>query len=89
MKMGLHFPNASRSFDQSRRCVSFWGYDSAFEIAFHVEERALQKVSPAVQPDEASLLNAFDANRKRIERVAGRAYSRGRQNYFWLSASDF
>jgi Protein of unknown function (DUF1488) len=87
--MTLHFPNASRSFDQTRRCVSFWGYDSAFEIAFHVEERALQKISPAVQPNEASLLNAFDANRPRIERVAWDAYSRRRQNYFWLSASDF
>jgi hypothetical protein len=89
MPMSLSFPNASRRYDRSRHCVSFWGYDSAFEIAFHVGEDALQRVSPGAQPDEASLLRAFDANRARIEQAAGNAYSRRRQNYHRLSASDF
>ena len=87
--MSLSFPNASRSYDPTRHSVSFWGYDSAFEIAFHVGEDALQRVSPGAHGDEASLLRAFDANRARIELVAGRAYSRRRQNYLRLSAADF
>ena len=87
--MGLHFPNASRAYDEKRHSVSFWGYDSAFEIACHVEEGALQRKNPETQSDEASLLRAFDLNRAYIEQVAGKAYSRGRSNYHRLSASDF
>ncbi|SEC10764.1 Protein of unknown function [Rhizobiales bacterium GAS188] len=91
--MTLHFPNASRNYDPVRRCVSFWGHDSTFEVAFHVDEDALQRIgqgiSPAAPGDEASLLHVFDANRARIERVAGQAYSRRRQNFHRLSASDF
>jgi len=87
--MSLHFPNISRSYDATRHSVSFWGHDAAFEIAFHVEGDALQRISPDAQGDEASLLRAFDANRERIEKVAGNAYSRRRQNYLRLVASDF
>jgi len=87
--MGLHFPNVSRAYDEKRHSVSFWGYDSAFEIAFHVEECALERMNPETQSDEASLLRAFDLNRAYIEQVAGKAYSRGRSNYHRLSASDF
>lgn len=87
--MSLHFPNASRAYDPKRRSVTFWGHDSAFEISFHVEEDALQLISPEARPDEASLLRAFDDNRARIERVADKAYSRKHQNYHRLSASDF
>src|ERR1700722_2372282 len=49
--MALHFPNASRSYDATRHCVSFWGYDSAFEIAFHLEEKALQQISRETRAD--------------------------------------
>jgi hypothetical protein len=87
--MTLHFPNASRTYNPTGHCVSFWGHDSAFEIAFHVDEGALQQISPDAGGDEASLLHAFDANRARIEKVAGKAYSRQRKNYLRLSASDF
>jgi len=87
--MSINFPNASRAYDEKRHSVSFWGYDSAFEIAFHVEEDALQRMSPDTQTDEASMLRAFDANRAHIEKVAGHAYSRGRSNYLRLAASDF
>jgi hypothetical protein len=55
MAMSLNFPNASRAYDEKRRSVSFWGYDSAFEIAFHVGEDALQRISPETQSDEASI----------------------------------
>lgn len=87
--MGLKFPNASRAFDEKRHSVSFWGYDSAFEIAFHVEQDALLRMSPEMRGDEASMLRAFDIHRSQIERVAAHAYSRGRSNYLRLSASSF
>jgi len=87
--MGLKFPNASRSYDEKRHSVSFWGYDSAFEIAFHVEQDALLRMSPEMRGDEASMLRAFDLNRSQIEQVAARAYSRGRSNYHRLSATSF
>ncbi len=87
--MGLHFPNASRAYDEKRHSVSFWGYDSAFEIAFHVEEGALQRMNPETQSDEASMLRAFDLNRVQIEQVAGQAYLQRRSNYHRLLASDF
>ena len=32
--MALNFPNPSRSYDASRHCVCFWGYDGAREVAF-------------------------------------------------------
>jgi len=36
--MALNFPNPSRSYDASRHCVCFWGYDNAREIAFLVDD---------------------------------------------------
>ena len=87
--MSLHFPNASRAYDAKRHSVSFWGYDSAFEIAFHVEGGALQRINPETQFDETSMLRSFDRNRAQIEQVAGRAYLKCRGNYHRLSASDF
>lgn len=87
--MTLHFPNASRAYDPGRRCVSFWGHDSTFEIAFHVEAEALRRISPQAPLDEASLLRVFDGNRARIERAAGTAHARHRRSHHNLSASDF
>jgi len=84
----LNFPNTSRVYDKTRRCIRFWGHDSALEISFQIDEDALQRISPT-QQNETSLLHVFDANRARIERAAQSAYSRSRQNYHRLSASDF
>ena len=42
----LSFPNFSRSFDETRNRVRFWGYDSAIEISFFVEAAAVQKLVP-------------------------------------------
>jgi hypothetical protein len=89
MAMSISFPNASRAYDHKRHSVSFWGYDSAFEIAFHIEEDALRRISPETPRDEASVLRAFDVNRARIEKAAGHAYAKGRSNYHRLSPSDF
>lgn len=86
--MTLNFPNTSRVYDGTRRCVRFWGHDAATEISFHIDEDALQRISPAKQ-DETSLLRVFDMNRAKIQRAAHSAYSRSRQNHHRLSAADF
>ena len=87
--MALVFPNSSRSYARPKRCVSFWGYDASIEIAREVDIDALQRMSPNATLDEASLLQAFDANRASIERAASTAYARRRQTYVRLSPSDF
>jgi hypothetical protein len=86
--MALHFPNASRNYNPTQRCVCFWGHDFAFEVSFHLDEEALCKISPYVDRNEASLLHVFDINRVRIQEAASVAYARRRQNYHRLSASD-
>jgi hypothetical protein len=88
--MTLHFPNASRNYSPTRRCVCFWGHDSAFEVSFHLDEEALCKISPYANRDEDSLLHVFDVNRARIQETASVAYSRlrGPQSCIRLSASD-
>jgi hypothetical protein len=63
--MTLRFPNQSRSFDDKRNRVRFWGYDSAVEISFFVEADALQKLSPEMSSTEDGSLKAFDAARDR------------------------
>jgi hypothetical protein len=89
MLMSLTFPNTSRSYDSARQSICFWGYDSAFEISFCVAEDALRLISPQSHAGEAALLQAFDANRQRIEKVASKAYARKRQSFYHLSAPDF
>jgi hypothetical protein len=86
--VALHFPNASRYYNLSQRCVCFWGHDSAFEISFHLDEDALFRISPHAERDEVSLLHLFDVNSVRIHETARVAYSREVQNYYRLSASD-
>ncbi|QRG04553.1 DUF1488 domain-containing protein [Xanthobacter dioxanivorans] len=87
--MSLQFLNASRVYDPTRRCVTFWGHDSTFEISFHVDVDVLHKFSPGAEQGETASLRAFDVNRTRIERVAGGIYARRRQNFNRLSVSDF
>ncbi len=87
--MSIRFLNASRSYDATRRSVCFWGHDATFEITFNVEEDALRLISPQSHGGEAALLQAFDANRPRIETAAIKAYGRTRQSFYRLSGSDF
>jgi hypothetical protein len=87
--MALNFPNSSRNYDPSRRCVRFWGHDSAFEVPFYVEEDVLFGISPEASRSEPSLLDLFDANRPLILKVAADAYARRRQSYYRLSPADF
>ncbi len=87
--MTLAFPNASRSLDEERRAIRFWGHQSQFEFTFYLDIEALQRLSPQSGADEASLLRVFDANRGRIEAAAALAHSRGRQSFYRLHASAF
>ena len=85
----LNFPNRSRVFDPGRRAVRFWGYDSAMEWSFFVTEGALKRLQPTMGHDEASVLRAFDDNRKVIHVAAMRAFKRERKGFYELGATDF
>jgi hypothetical protein len=80
----LSFPNPSRSYDASRHCVCFWGYDNSREIAFLVDDAMLTRMNPEMGSGEAELLAAFDRNRERILVLAKGMYSRGPQNRYLI-----
>ncbi|WP_043420919.1 DUF1488 domain-containing protein [Cupriavidus basilensis] len=83
--MALNFPNPSRSYDPSRHCVCFWGYDSSREISFEVDRAVLSSLSPELRPDEPAVLEAFDRHRDHILELARELYSRSRQNRYTIS----
>ena len=87
--MTLNFPNMSRSYDARKRCVRFWGHDSALEIAFFVEVNALRKLNPQTPNAEAGYLEAFDLARERIHGAARKVYSRTGKEAYLLAANDF
>jgi len=86
--MALAFPNASRSYDATRRAVRFWGYDDAMEWSFFVTADALRRVLPAMDDDEPSMLAAFDSHRDLICAAAKKLYARGRKGSYELGAGD-
>jgi hypothetical protein len=85
----LNFPNVSRSYDATRRCVRFWGYDGALEVSFFVEEAAVFRIAPATRHNQVAILESFDNNRERILKVARKVYSGRRQGAYALVAADF
>ena len=85
----LSFPNASRSYDATRRCVHFWGADGALEISFFLDEKALVELASEPPSSEAALLESFDQNRERILMAARHVYDRRRKGSYDLYASDF
>jgi hypothetical protein len=87
--MTINFPNQSRSYDATRRAVRFWGYDSAMEASFFVNEDALKRIHPGIQVDEAGLLGAFDLHRSLIYAAAAKVYGRGRKGSYELLPGDF
>ena len=73
--MTLNFFNQSRSFNETKRQVRFWGYDGVLEISFDVEVEALQKInglSPVLAAGEARILEAFDNSLEKIQQVAAK-----------------
>jgi hypothetical protein len=85
----IDFPNHSRSYDQTRHAVRFWGYDSAMEASFFIGEDALRRIQPDAHPDESGFLNAFDCNRDLICAAAARVYVRGSRGSYDLVAAHF
>ncbi|MPV65190.1 MULTISPECIES: DUF1488 domain-containing protein [Burkholderia] len=81
----LHFPNPSRTYDMSRHCVCFWGYDNAREITFLVDDAMLAKLNSDMDSSEPALLAAFDRNRDRILGLARDLYKGGPQNRYMIS----
>jgi len=88
--MTLVFLNPSRSFDEARNAVLFFGHDGMFEIRFFVEIATLADGHMReTQMSESQYLSAFDAQRASIHRVAQRVYDRRRCNLNTLTAADF
>ena len=85
----IDFPNHSRSYDQTRHAVRFWGHDSAIEASFFIDEGALQRIQPDILSSESGFLNAFDSNRDLICATAARKYVRGSRGSYDLLAGDF
>lgn len=87
--MTIEFPNFSRRYDATRRCVRFSGYDGALERAFFVEEEALWGLDAMARKDGAALLMAFDRHRDRICATAVRVYGKRREGSYTLTPADF
>ena len=90
--MTLAFPNPSRSFDEARNAVLFFGHDGVFEIRFFVEAGALAKwgmALPVSGMSDAKCLSIFDAVRTSILEVAREAYANAHRSYYTLTAADF
>jgi hypothetical protein len=85
----IEFPNHSRSYDQTRHAVRFWGHDSAIEASFFIDEDALKRIQPNARLDVSGFLNAFDSNRDLICAVAAKLYVRGRRGSYDLVAANF
>jgi len=59
------------------------------EASFFVNEDALKRIEPTMQPSESGLLNAFDSHRDVIYAAAAKAYRRGRKGSYELTPADF
>lgn len=89
--MTVSFPNPSRSFNETRNCVCFWGYDKSIEVSFYLDVCALQKLSPGISELEADCLEAFDTESTQIHKVAAKVHrlSGGAVYSHKLSVDDF
>ena len=87
--MSLSFPNQSRSYDATLRAVRFWGHGGALEASFFVNEDALKRIEPSMEPVEPGLLKAFDSHRDLIYAAAMKVYQRGRKGLYELTPTDF
>lgn len=87
----VNFPNLSRSYDEQKSRVRFWGYDNTMEISFFVELDALKQLCPDMKDAESAFLQAFDKARDRIYEVAKEIYEKNKKRSlaFVLEAKDF
>jgi peptidyl-tRNA hydrolase len=82
--VALQFPNPSRSYDATRHCVCFWGYDNSREITFQVDDAVLRNLQPDAGSDERSILGAFDQSREKLLAIARKQYVNGPQNRYTI-----
>ncbi|MGA7805680.1 DUF1488 domain-containing protein [Bradyrhizobium sp.] len=85
----IDFPNQSRSYDQTRHAVRFWGHDSALEASFFISEDALRRIEPNGCASASGFLSAFDSNRDLICAAAAKIYVRGSRGSYDLVAANF
>ncbi len=87
----LNFPNSSRSFDEQRRYIRFWGSDGAIEVALYLELAALKKMVPTLEDTESDCIGAFDTYIDRIHEVAKNVYRRNKRGSYvcMLTAHNF
>ena len=78
--MALNFPNPSRSYDASRHCVCFWGYDGAREVAFQVTDTVLSLLSHGAAFEETAFLDTSDRYRDPILTMARDIYTPNAQH---------
>ncbi|HVO95363.1 MAG TPA: DUF1488 domain-containing protein [Terriglobales bacterium] len=86
--MAITFPNRSRSYDETRRAVHFWGYDRSMESSFFIMADTLKQMQPGLRLDAVEILRAFDVNRERIYAIAAKVYARGRRGSYDLNVDD-
>ena len=83
----LVFLNQTRAYNETKNCVTFWGFEGSFEISFDLPEDELQLICSHTSGDEASILSAFDEHRDAIERWALKAHKNARQRHHILRSS--
>jgi hypothetical protein len=87
--MALLFPNVSRSFDATRGCVRFSGYDRTREVLFFVEQDAIREVDGTALTNSDALLSAYDRHRDRTCKAATKAYGKRDEGSYTLTSADF
>jgi hypothetical protein len=87
--MPLLFPNISRSFDTTRGCVRFSGYDWTREVSFFIEHAAIRAIDGGLLTNSHALLSAFDRHRDRICIAAANAYAQRSKGSYTLTPADF
>ena len=59
------------------------------EVSFFVAENALLRLQPFTASKDSDFLEAFDAHRDRICKIAAKVYARGPKGSYDLQAEDF
>jgi hypothetical protein len=87
--MAIEFPNISRRYDATQRCVRFSGYDGAMEKSFFLKEDAIWRLDLISQNTVETLLDVFDRNRDQIYEVATQVYKKYGGASIIIVAKDF
>lgn len=87
--MTLAFPNKTRNIDGNSSSVRFTGYDGLILIDFSISTSTLDKLDIGNSVARKNYLTVFDALRDKIEKVAIKAYSRGKKPQYNLGSGLF